>query len=190
MPQEDQQPVVHIRPQLADFLGVAGKLPLLPTAVDGPKHGNQRGRGGQGNALAHGIIHQAGVGFEGGGQELVAGYEHHHEIQGAVHLAAVLLAGQVGYLGFQVDGVAFPSGVGGGFIGGGLGFQGGGDGGFGVDDHRPALRQADDQIGPVIANRGLFGEVAVGGHIRHFHHFPQLHFPPMADLPHIGKGGG
>ena len=86
----------------------------------------------------------------------------------------------------------FPSGVGRSFIGGFLRFQSSGDGRLGVNYHRAALRQADNQIRAVLAGleRRLFRKIAVGGHIRHFNHFPQLHLPPMSHLTHIRQCRG
>ena len=88
-----------------DSGGVLRQPELLPSVGHGPQHRNKGSGGGDGNPLAHSVFDEIGIGVQSRGQELVAGNEHHHEIQRTRDTHAVTLPGKVVHLGAQRTGV-------------------------------------------------------------------------------------
>ena len=104
---ERGESVVQVARQIEQRFGVVRQALLLPSVGHGFKHGPQRDGRGERHFAREGVVHQRGVGFEGGLQQRLVGNERHDEIRSRLERLPIRLVTQHAHMFAQRFGMGF-----------------------------------------------------------------------------------
>ena len=167
---------MQVASEAADLLRVLRQLLLVPAVGDRAQDRHQAAGRGEQHLPPQRLVHQFRQLLQRGVQELVAGHEHHHEVQRVVELLPVLLLRQVQHhqahlRGEGLQALALPLRI---LLA--VRLQVGFERRLGVDRQHPVARHAHHHVRAPALGLLLLDEVAVG------HHAGQFDQPPQRDL--------